>query len=370
MTYQGKKIRVGIIFGGQSGEHEISLASAASVIQALNKQRYDIIPIGISKEGIWLNPHNSFQMLLDHNVLESEEISYDSHSNINLESPVTLFRSEGGNPSPVDVIVPMLHGTFGEDGTVQGLLELVDVPYVGACVMASAVSMDKGTMKILFRAHGLPVCDFLIIMRKQWQAQRDAKIEEISSKIGFPLFVKPTNLGSSIGISKITSPDKLPEAIDLACEYDRKIIVEKGINAREIECSILGNENPIVSLPGEIIPKGDFYDYECKYTEGLMELKVPAPLSPEQIKKVQEIALKGFLAVDAAGMARMDLFIDKDTGTIYLNEINTIPGFTSTSVYSMLFAASGISYSELLDRLIELAFDRYRDKKSSKTTYL
>ena len=366
-----KKIKVGVLFGGKSGEHEVSRASASSIIDGLNKDKYDVIPIYISKEGKWMNPRDSLKLLMELKLLAKEN-EKRIKSSINENRLISLPGADEYDEKEnfIDIIIPALHGTFGEDGTIQGLLEIYDIPYIGAGVMASAVGMDKSIMKTIFRDYGLPVCNFITIKRKDWEKNKKDNLNLVEKRIGFPLFVKPANLGSSIGITKVYKKKDLENAGDLAVVYDRKIIIEEAINAREIECSVLGNDDPIVSVPGEIIPEGEFYNYYTKYTPGKMKLIVPAPLEDDKTKEIQSYAIKAFKAIDCAGMARVDFLMDKDTNKVYVSEINTIPGFTQTSVYSKLFEASGIKYSDLLDKLIELAFERFKDKHSSKTNYL
>ena len=361
-----EKIKVAVLFGGRSGEHEISLASSSSIIEGLDKDKYEIIPVFISKEGKWINPSESFRLLKKLDLLHSESEVKFKNSATSHESFYALAMEQ----KVVDVVIPALHGTFGEDGTIQGMLEIYDVPYLGSEVMASAVAMDKAMMKNVFKAIGLPVCDSITLKRKDWETDKEEKKKQIQQEIGYPLFVKPANLGSSIGISKVINPEGLQEACDIACRYDRKIIIEEGINAREIECSVLGNDDPIASVPGEIIPKNEFYDYDSKYTPGKMELIVPAPVDEDKINEIQSLSLKAFEAAECCGMARIDFLMDKESQKIYISEINTIPGFTSTSVYSKLFEASGIKYGDLLDRLINLAIERFKDKRSSETRYI
>ena len=366
-----KKIKVGILFGGKSGEHEVSLASASSIINGLNKDKYDVIPIYISKGGKWLNPSDSFKILKKMKLL-SEEIGANLNSSFSSNDSIDLLKINGHNRNEriIDIIIPILHGTFGEDGTIQGMLEICDIPYLGAGVMASAIGMDKSMMKTVFRANGLPVCNFTTLRRKNWYKNKKECMNLIKQEIGFPLFVKPTNLGSSIGISKVQKIENLEDACDIACKYDRKIIIEEAVNAREIECSVLGNDEPIASVPGEIVPESEFYNYYSKYTPGKMKLIVPVPLKSDKIKEIQSYSLKAFNAIDCCGMARVDFLMDKESEKVYVSEINTIPGFTETSVYARLFEATGIKYSDLLDRLINLAFEMYEDKSSSETKYL
>lgn len=347
-----KKIRVALIFGGRSGEHEISFLSASSIIKAINKDKYTVVPIGITKEGRWISPQDS-------------EIALQS-GKIEGKSRVILL----SDPSGVDLIFPILHGPYGEDGTIQGFLELSNVPYVGSGVAASAISMDKDFMKTIFQQRDLPILSWMTIKRKEWQKDKEKILSLIQNNFDFPLFVKPVNLGSSVGISKVHKKEELGEAIDLASSYDRKILIEEGVEeAREIECGVLGNDEPRASVVGEVIPAGEFYDYNSKYIDGGTQLIIPADLPVSVSKKVQEIALQAFKAVDAAGMARVDFFVSKKENKIYLSEINTIPGFTSVSMYPRLWVASGISYPDLIDQLIQLALERHRDVEKNKISY-
>jgi D-alanine-D-alanine ligase len=363
-----RKIRVGILFGGRSGEHDVSLQSAASVIKALDPAKYETMPIGITHEGHWRAGTDAVQTLAQ--VLESgrpvtPSVDPTGPKFLPLDSSALPANSL---PSP-DVVFPVLHGTFGEDGTVQGLLELADVPYVGAGVLASSAGMDKDVMKRLFRDAGLPVVPWELILRSDWESHPGAIRQRIERQWGYPLFVKPVNLGSSVGISKVHNRRELAAALNLAAQYDRKILVEKGIDAREIECSVLGNDYPEASVPGEVVPVNEFYDYEAKYIKEGSELVITAQLTARQTKRVQEVAIRAFQAIDGAGMGRVDFLLDRRTGKVYLNEINTIPGFTSISMYPKLWEASGIPYSRLLDRLIELALERYQEKSRTRFAY-
>jgi D-alanine-D-alanine ligase len=366
-----KKVKVGVIFGGRSGEHEVSLRSAESIINALDRERYDVVPIAITKQGKWLASSEATN-LLPSSVIESA----DQHVALfgdPTERGLARFSRQGSLPEHdrVDVYIPVLHGTYGEDGTIQGLLEMADVPYVGCGVLASAAGMDKVVMKRLFHEAGLPIVDFTHFLRTQWET-RPQKIEAlVNEQIGFPCFVKPANLGSSVGISKAINSKSLSEAIALAATYDRKIIVEKGINAREIEVSVLGNDEPVASLPGEIIPQtAEFYDYKAKYIDHQgARLIVPAEVSREITAEIQRLAIRAFQSIDGSGLARVDFFLERHTDKLIVNEINTMPGFTSISMYPKLWEASGISYSTLIDRLIELAFERHREKSRNVTSY-
>ncbi len=362
MTTEKKRLRVGVLFGGRSGEHEVSLASAASVIRALDPERYEAVPIGISKDGRWLVGAGAQKLLPD--VLKSgQRVVLPADPNV--AALVRLDDSRGG-ALKVDVVFPVLHGTFGEDGTVQGLLELAGLPYVGAGVLGSSVGMDKDVQKRLFKEAGLPIGDFLAILRSDWEKQPESVLNLINKKLKFPVFVKPATLGSSVGMTKVKKRTELAAAMDLAAEFAQKILVERGIKGREIEVAVLGNEQPHASIPGEIVPHREFYDYTAKYLEEGTKLVIPAKLSKAQIKKFQEYAVRAFRCVECLGMARVDFFLEKRSGKILLNEINTIPGFTSISMYPKLWEASGISYRELIDRLIELALAQHGEKVRTK----
>jgi len=364
-----KKLKVGILFGGRSGEHEVSLNSAASILRALNPAKYEVVPIGITREGRWLAGSGADRLLpgvLQNGKPVTASVDPTGPKLIPLDS--RRVKRGAGRPE-IDVIFPVLHGTFGEDGTVQGLLELAGIPYVGAGVLGSAVGMDKDVMKRLFRDAGLPVAPWLMFLRGEWQEDAPRVRRAIHNRFRFPLFVKPANLGSSVGISKVHKGRELDAAMDLAAQYDRKILVETGVDGREIECSVLGNDRPEASVPGEVIPVNEFYDYEAKYVKEGSKLIIPARLTPRQARQAQELAIRAFQAVDCAGMARVDLLLERKTGSFLVNEINTIPGFTTISMYPKLWEASGVSYSRLVDRLIELAFERHREKARTRYTY-
>jgi len=367
-----KKIKVGLIFGGRSGEHEVSFCSASSIINAIDKDKYTVVPIGITKEGRWISPQDS-ELALQSGKIEGKNtviLLNDSFSKslVYIDNNQRLDKSSA--LEKLDVIFPVLHGPYGEDGTVQGLLELANIPYVGAGVAASAISMDKDLMKIIFKQKNLPILKWLTIKRKEWQKNKEKILSLIQNGFEYPLFVKPTNLGSSVGITKVHRKEELEKAIDLASSYDRKILIEQGLEeVREIECGVLGNDEPRASVVGEVKPAGEFYDYDSKYIDKETQLIVPADLPDGVSQEVQEIALRAFKAVDAAGMARIDFFVTKKENKIYLGEINTIPGFTSVSMYPRLWQASGISYSDLIDQLIQLALERYQDKNQNKISY-
>jgi D-alanine-D-alanine ligase len=372
-----RKIRVGVIFGGKSGEHEVSLASAQSIMRAIDKRKYDVVPIGITHAGRWLTSGDPLKALTGGQTSMPQLLN--SGFALDADAPDASTPPERRELVPgtqaagipeVDVVFPVLHGTFGEDGTVQGLLELADIPYVGAGVMSSAVAMDKVVMKDVLRSHGLPVVDHVVVKRARWATDSQSVRAEVASSIGYPCFVKPANLGSSVGVSKAHAADEIDAAIDLAAQYDRKILVEKCVEqAREIEVSVLGNDDPIASAPGEVIPSREFYDYAAKYLDNASDLLIPAPLDPETSDQIRQLAIDAYLAFDCAGMARVDFLLSRTSGELFISEVNTIPGFTSISMYPKLWEASGISYSELIDRLIQLALERHADKRRTRTTY-
>ncbi len=370
---RNKKIRVAILFGGRSGEHEVSLQSAASVLAAIDSRKYEVLPIGITKEGRWLAGNTAGAPTAERlaGVLRQGEpviASADPRGPrlLPLNSSSAIRRRFAGN---IDVVFPLLHGTFGEDGTIQGLLDLMGIPYVGAGVLASAAGMDKDIMKRLFRDAGIPVAGWITVLRKEWRSH-PAKVRLSAQRhIGYPAFVKPANLGSSVGISKVSRAGKLAAALNLAAHYDRKILIEKAVNAREIECAVLGNDQPKASVPGEIVPVNEFYDYEAKYIREGSKLLIPAPLDRRQTQRVRELALQAFKAIDCSGMARVDFLLDRKTGDIVVNEINTIPGFTAISMYPKLWEASEIPYTELIDRLIRLALERQTENNGTEYTY-
>jgi D-alanine-D-alanine ligase len=362
MTTQ-KKLRVGVLFGGRSGEHEVSLASAASVIRALDPEKYEAVPIGITKDGRWLVGGGA-QKLLPEVLKSGERVSLPPDPTAASLVPLT---PTPGHPSvTVDVMFPVLHGTFGEDGTVQGLLELAGLPYVGAGVLASAVGMDKDVQKRLFAEAGLPIVPFLPIRRSEWERERVKVLRAIKKKFRFPLFVKPATLGSSVGMTRVKAAHELGAAIDTAGEFALKILVEKAVTGREIEVSVLGNDDIRGSIPGEILPHREFYDYTAKYLEQGTRLLIPAPLTKKQVATFQDYAVRSFRAIDGSGMARCDFFLENRTGKIFVNELNTIPGFTSISMYPKMWEASGLPYPKLIDRLIELAFEMHREKARTK----
>ena len=370
-----QKLRVGVIYGGRSGEHEVSLASASSVISALQANGHQVVPIGIARDGRWLIGGDPLGALAEEAraALPSNDASgavkkaLADRAESGKETPAhTLVRTEPAGVLPaearqgLDVVVIMLHGPYGEDGTIQGVFELADVPYVGAGVMASAVGMDKVAMKAMFQAHGLPLVEYDVVFRHELRTRRDDVLTRIARTIGFPCFVKPSNLGSSVGISKARDASELPAALDEAARHDRKIVVERAVQGREIEVSVLGNDDPVASLPGEIVYGAEWYDYATKYAEGQAKVVVPAPISEALTKEIRGLAIAAYRAIDCAGMARVDFFLEGDR--FLLNEINTIPGFTATSGYARMWEASGLPYRELIDRLITLAIERHRHK--------
>lgn len=365
----GRPLHVAVLFGGRSGEHEVSLASARSVVANLDPDKYTVTLIGITKEGRWLLPAHGARAL-EEGLAGAESIpallpaDHDSRSLLSVGSA-------GPVGEPIDVVFPVLHGPYGEDGTVQGLLELSGLPYVGAGVLGSAVGMDKVTMKLLFASAGLRMPDFIHFRVHQWELDSGAVQDRIAAEIGFPCFVKPANLGSSVGITKVHSAEELPAALQVGFAYDLKVVVERSVeDAREVECSVLGNDHPQASVPGEVIPSREFYSYEAKYLDEDSELIIPAPLPEEATRLVQQMAVRAFEITDCAGMARVDFLVQRGTDEVFISEINTIPGFTRISMYPKLWEASGVGYRELLDRLIQLALERHGRRARLRTSYL
>ena len=386
-----KKLRIGVIYGGRSGEHEVSIASAAAVIKNLHRDRYEPVPIRIDKDGRWTiqdrppTSSSAAEVIEQGRVHTTRRIRPVREAYLvprpGEERILTIERDDDNDVATkerqnayvtalgLDVVFPVLHGPYGEDGTVQGLLELSNVPYVGAGVLASAVGMDKVIMKRLFAERGLPIVASIEVRRRNWNADQQRIIGEVGVKLGYPVFVKPANLGSSVGISKVKTASDLPAAIDHAAEFDRKIIIEAAVpRAREIECAVVGNDEPDVSVPGEIIPSREFYDYEAKYIDEGSQSVIPASLTEAQTAEVRRLAIEAFKAIDGAGMARVDFLLSTDTGALYLNEINTIPGFTTISMFAKLWAATGVDYPALLDRLVRLALERHAEKQRVRTT--
>jgi D-alanine-D-alanine ligase len=378
------KLRVGVIFGGRSGEHEVSLRSAESVINAMDRSKYDIVPIAIAKDGRWLVSGDA-TALLPQAVMSSEKhheitiVGDPTRSGLwhlddaSVTAPDSKLQAAGSKlaaeDSRLDVVLPILHGTYGEDGTIQGLLEMAGIPYVGCGVLASAAGMDKVVMKQLFIAAGLRIADWDWFQRSQWESGREAVLSRLAERLGFPVFIKPANLGSSVGVSKARDARELAVGIDDAARYDRRIVVEQEVAGREIEVSVLGNDDPIASQPGEIIPGREFYDYADKYVDTGSQTVVPADLPEATAKQIQSDAITAFRAIDGAGLARVDFFVEAGTERVIINEINTMPGFTSISMFPKMWEASGIPYSELIDRLIQLAIERHRDKSRNLTSY-
>ncbi|MEM7333571.1 MAG: D-alanine--D-alanine ligase family protein [Chloroflexota bacterium] len=370
-----QKIKVGVIFGGRSGEHEVSLNSAKSVMAALDQEKYEVVPIGITKNGRWL-AGDAMAALSDGQAgSEMATLLPDPESSALMKMETAETQPTGLTAvTELDVIFPVLHGTYGEDGTVQGLLELAGIPYIGAGVVGSAVGMDKAVFKYVMQANAIPVLPWLLFPKSDWEKRPSSIIDDIETKLAYPVFTKPANLGSSVGIQKCSNRTELEAGMNEAAEYDRRIIVEQGINVRELEVSVMGNDQPLASVVGEIRPRRDFYDYTAKYlaepgSEEDSELIIPAELSEEISDQIRELAVNAYKAIDCAGLGRVDLLMDKDTGKLYLNEINTIPGFTNISMYPKLWEATGIGYSELLDRLIGYALERFDEKDGLRTTF-
>jgi D-alanine-D-alanine ligase len=372
---RNRKVRVGVIFGGRSGEHEISLRSAQSVLAALDPDKYEVVSIGITRSGGWIAGDVMAALVAGEEkavrpayLLPGRDAESDRFS---------LMQWDRGETRPaglsavaeLDVIFPVLHGPYGEDGAIQGLLELANLPYVGAGVLASAVAMDKAIFKNVMAAHGLPILPWQLVTVPQWRSRPEVVLDEAEERLLYPLFTKPANLGSSVGISRCRDRVDLAAGLDEAARYDRRLIIEQGINARELEVSVLGNEEPLASVVGEVRPRREFYDYVAKYISDDSELIIPATIEPGLADAVRALAVRAYQAIDGAGLGRVDLMLDRADGRLYVNEINTIPGFTSISMYAKLWEATGISYAELLDRLIELALDRHQEKSRLETTY-
>jgi D-alanine-D-alanine ligase len=361
VTSGKKRLRVGVLFGGRSGEHEVSLASAASVIRGLDPDKYEAVPIGITKEGHWLIGAGAQKMLPE--VLKGGQRVMMTAD----PTDAALVKLDGsGGGTRLDVVFPVMHGTYGEDGTIQGLLDLAGLPFVGAGVLGSAIAMDKDVAKRLLQAAKIPVVPWVAVPRIEWEKNPGDIEQTIENKFQYPVFVKPATLGSSVGMTKVHSREELAPALNLATEFAQKILVERAMVAREIEVSVLGNSDPAASVPGEIVPHREFYDYAAKYLEEGTQLLIPAKLKPAQVKKFKKLAVDAFRALELSGMARVDFFLEKEGGKIYLNEVNTIPGFTSISMYPKLWEASGISFRDLIDKLIELALEQHREKARTK----
>jgi len=381
-----KKIRVGIIYGGKSGEHDVSLSTAKAVIGEFDFDKYEVFPFYITKQGGWRAGPQLLAPVDDKKQLTFED---GGASLEDARALAPLFGSLAGGPPAVggakevrvaaatgaptsvappevDVAFPLLHGTFGEDGTIQGLFEMLNIPYVGAGVLASAVGMDKVAMKKMFASEGLPQCVYRYFTRKQWERDRSYFLMEIEMSLGYPCFVKPANLGSSVGVSKARNREELIEAVREAFQFDRKVIVEEFVDAREIEVSVLGNDSPRASVPGEIASSSEFYDYKAKYVDGKSVMTIPADIPLETAQEAQEMAVRAFQAIDGSGLSRVDFFLKKDDGKLLINEINTLPGFTPFSMYPLLWKESGLPYSDLLDELIQLAIERHEEKQAIK----
>jgi D-alanine-D-alanine ligase len=356
-----RKLRVGVLFGGRSGEHEVSLASAASIIRGLDPQKYEAVPIGITKEGHWLIGAGAQKML-------PEVLRTGQRVLMSADPTESALMPLDGSPrgQKLDVVFPVIHGTFGEDGTMQGLLELAGLPFVGAGVLGSAIGMDKDIAKKLMQVAKIPVVPWMAVQRAEWERQPKEIRRAIEKKFKYPVFVKPATLGSSVGMTKVHSRPELGPALDLAAEFAMKIMVERAVSAREIEVSVLGNHDPRASIPGEIVPHREFYDYAAKYLEEGTKLLIPAKLKKSEVKKVQSMAVTAFRALELSGMARVDFFIEKRGGKIFLNEVNTIPGFTSISMYPKLWEANGIPFRELVSKLIDLAMEQHQEKARTK----
>jgi D-alanine-D-alanine ligase len=369
------RLKIAVLFGGRSGEHEVSLASASSVMSALDPDKYEIIPVGITREGAWIVGADPMRALAEEDFSGTRPAAMFADP-----SEKGLWASQRGSDerklaalSRVDVVFPVLHGTFGEDGTVQGLLDLSGVPYVGAGVLCSALAMDKIAFKDVIQSHDLPTPDYVWMTRRAWEAEPDVWLDRVVERLGFPVFTKPANLGSSVGVSKCTDRASLRRGVEEAAQYDRRILVEWAVpEAREIEVSVLGNEEPSASVPGEVVPSREFYDYAAKYLdtgENASGLLIPAPLDEEMIEMIQALAVETYRAIDGAGMARVDFLMNGENDRIYVNEVNTIPGFTSISMYPKLWEASGVPYGRLLDWLVDLALDRHKENSRSERVF-
>jgi D-alanine-D-alanine ligase len=377
MAEQQKKIRVGLIFGGRSGEHEVSLASARAVQANLDPEKYEIVPIGITKAGSWLLGTEPQQLqaaeqqadaaLDPATTTQTTAVTLTGDPNVRRLIPVQNG-PDLGNQGMLDVILPVLHGTYGEDGSLQGLLDMANLPYVGCGVLGAALGMDKEKMKIVFESIGLPNVAYLVFRRNEWERTPAHILDRIEQRLSYPTFVKPVNLGSSVGINKAHNRQELEHAINVAAEYDHKIIVEQGINCREFECAVLGNDEPLASVVGEIVTSNEFYDYHAKYIGGKSQPIIPADVPQAAAEEMRRQAITAFTALDLNGLSRVDFFMERETDKIYINEVNTMPGFTEISMYPKLWAASGLSYPQLLDRLIELAIERHTDRQRNRTS--
>jgi D-alanine-D-alanine ligase len=361
------KIRVAVVFGGRSGEHEVSIVSAKNIIDALDRDKFEVLPIGITKEGKWLTGENAIKQFQNNDYSGLQEVTLNSKSSskelLNLKEDGSYEKME------VDIFFPALHGPYGEDGTIQGLFEMANVPYTGCGVMASSVAMDKLTTKALCEEAGIPVIPYIGFNKSAWDDSSEAVIEKILDTLELPVFIKPSNMGSSVGISKVKKRDELKKAIEFALEFDHRILVEKGLAIRELECAILGNDKPKAARVGEVLVGGEFYDYNDKYVNGVSQTQVPADINPKLEKEVQSLCIKAFKLIDGAGLSRIDCFYDKQTKAVYMNEINTLPGFTSISMYPKMWEASGTPYSELVEKIIKLGFEKYNQKQTKKVSF-
>ncbi len=373
-----RRLRIGVLFGGRSGEHEVSLQSARAVMAALEQAGHDVVPIGVTRQGRWLVAGDPLHALSSGESAGERSVTMlPEPGRTGLvpvasgdELPTTDHRAPtAASGASLDVVFPVLHGTFGEDGTVQGLFELAAVPYVGAGVLGSALGMDKVVQKTLWRGMGLPVVDFVSLRRRDLESDVDGATSRIEVSIGYPCFTKPANLGSSVGVSKARNRAELEAGLNTAARYDAKILVERGVDARELECGVLGNDEPIASVVGEILPGADFYDYRAKYLDTGSQALIPADISPDMADDVRRMAVAAFKAVDAAGLARVDFFLERGTDRLYLNEINTMPGFTEISMYPKLWQASGVSFAELVTRVAELGIERFVERARNQTSF-
>lgn len=368
------KLRVGIIFGGRSGEHEVSIASAASVMDAIDPDKYEVVPIGITREGRWLAGVNPRLLAAGSTMSESAEgvtaVTITGDPTVHGLVPADAHAAGAERASrPLDIVIPVMHGTYGEDGTLQGLLEMAGVAYAGCGVLGAALGMDKEKAKMVFKAAGLPVVDWLTVRRLEVDRDAAAVEAHIEAAFAYPVFVKPANMGSSVGVGKAHDRSELREALAVALRFDRKAIVEPGVNARELECGVLGNDEPLASIVGEVVPSNEFYDYHAKYLDNASRLDIPAHIPDEMAAEIRRLAVAAFQALDLAGLARVDFFLDRDSARLYVNEVNTMPGFTQISMYPKLWEASGIPYPQLLDRLIELALERQAEKARTQTSF-
>jgi D-alanine-D-alanine ligase len=361
-----RKVRVAVIFGGQSGEHDVSLRSAQTVLAALDDDRFEAVPVGVTRDGQWLTGTDPMAQLTASSPLFALEGPAEPDSEtLEIAMSSTSQNLPIGLGADIDVVFPVLHGPMGEDGTVQGLLELAGIPFVGSGVLGSALAMDKAMAKMVLQQHGIPQAPWLLVNRSEWERDSGNIAEKIGNELGYPCFIKPANMGSSVGVTKVHNPTELGAAMDLAGRLDRRIVAEKGLRVRELEISVLGNDNPVASVVGEVVSVNEFYDYSAKYVEEGSELLVPADIPDDVQREIQRVAVDAFIALDLAGLARADFFLDLDTGQVLLNEVNTMPGFTSISMYPRLWEASGVTLPELVERLLQLALERSRDRQKA-----